>query len=65
MAVKLVGIVGLLVSVSGSPDAMDALMREAGVRHVVYGVASHHVTVRPGAIPQASESPAACVCADA
>jgi len=50
MAVKLVNIVGLLVSVSASPGAMDALMREAGVRHVVYGVASHHVTVMCKAI---------------
>ena len=44
---KLVGIVGLLVSVSASPSALEALMREAGVRHVVYGVASHHIAVRP------------------
>ena len=46
MAVKLVSIVGLVVSVSASPTTMADVMRDVGVRHVVYGVAPHHLPVR-------------------
>ncbi len=47
MAVKLVSIVGLVISVSASPTTMADVMRDVGVRHVVYGVAPHHLPVRP------------------
>ena len=46
MAVKLVSIVGLLVSVSSSPATLDEVMVDVGVRHVTYGVAPHHLPVR-------------------
>jgi hypothetical protein len=46
MAVKLVNIVGLLISISASPTTLVEIMRDVGVRHVIYGVAPHHLPVR-------------------
>ena len=52
MAVKLVNIVGLLISISASPTILVEIMRDVGVRHVVYGVAPHHLPVQPPRRPR-------------